>query len=90
MFQNIQKTQFKWWAVSSLHKLMHWWTGDIAFSSGYVTIEAKIGLRFCQNSGTPVNGVNFTCICNYGFTGDRCERYLGNINFCPRPHKLIL
>ena len=53
--------------------------GDIDFSSGYVTIEVKIGLRFCQNSGTPVNNVNFTCICHYGFTGNRCERYIGNL-----------
>ena len=33
--------------------------------------------------------MNFTCICHYGFTGDRCERYKGNLNFYPK-YKCIL
>ena len=44
----------------------------------YMKIEARIGvatINYCENGGTPANDVN--CTCHDGFTGDRCQRYLG-------------
>ena len=41
-----------------------------------------IGTIICQDGGTFAISVNSTkCICAHGFTGDRCERYIGRL-FC--------